>query len=101
MNVLLINHTITQNPNGSTQGFLCPLRSIKESKPAKPTHLAGCSHCSVGSQVETSLSKPHHGFVTPVFGLCDVLVYLLQPGPMSEKSSVRHDSKRGTGAWTG
>lgn len=40
-------------------------------------HLGGCGHSSISSQVETPLSKPHHGLITPVFGLCDVLIYLL------------------------
>lgn len=43
------------------------------------THLGGCCDSSISSQVETPLSKPHHGLITPVFGLCNVLVYLLQP----------------------
>lgn len=42
------------------------------------THLGGCSDSSISSQVETPLSEPHHGLVTPIFGLCNVLVYLLQ-----------------------
>lgn len=42
------------------------------------THLGGCSDGSISSQVETPLSKPHHGLVAPVFGLSDVLIYLLQ-----------------------
>lgn len=40
-------------------------------------HLGGCSDRSISGQVETPLPKPHHGLITPVFGLCDVLVYLL------------------------
>lgn len=42
------------------------------------THLGGCSDGSISSQVETPLSKPHHGLVASVFGLSDVLIYLLQ-----------------------
>lgn len=42
------------------------------------THLGGCCDGSISSQVETPLSKPHHGLIAPVFGLSDVLIYLLQ-----------------------
>lgn len=42
------------------------------------THLGGCCDGSISSQVQTPLSKPHHGLVAPVFGLSDVLIYLLQ-----------------------
>lgn len=44
----------------------------------KHSHLGGCSDGSVSSQVETPFSKLHHGLITSVFGLCDVLIYLLQ-----------------------
>lgn len=42
------------------------------------THLGGCSDGSISSQVETPLSEPHHGLITPIFGLCNVLIDLLQ-----------------------
>lgn len=41
-------------------------------------HLGGCSDGSIGSQVETPLSKLHHGLIAPVFGLSNVLIDLLQ-----------------------
>lgn len=42
------------------------------------THLGGCCDSSISSQVETPLSKPHHGLITLVSGLCNVLIYLLK-----------------------
>lgn len=44
----------------------------------RTAHLGGCSDGGVSSEVETSFSKPHHGLITSVFGLSDVLIDFLQ-----------------------
>lgn len=60
------------------------------------THLGGCCDGSISSQVETPLSKPHHGLVAPVFGLSDVLIYLLQqPVAMIQMGEKKNVAKSG------
>lgn len=45
---------------------------------ARDTCLHSCSDSSSGCDAQSLLSKVHHGYVAPLFGLDDVLIYFLE-----------------------
>lgn len=85
-NITCVNK-LTRNTNAILLGFT--VLDLDFTSDETTAYLGGCGDGSISSEVEAPLSKPHHGLITPVFGLCNILVYLLQ----KVKTRVKFNNK--------